>query len=147
MYRPPTVRRTAALLAALVAVAGLAAAGCSKSKPRYELPAYPSSTHASGVPDEVTAAGTIVRETRETPDGAKTVAEWCRRELVEKLGWTLKPGTATTFTDGNVEVVWRGASGPGTVTPLDPTRPGAQVLVLESNNSTLIKSWVFLPKE
>lgn len=118
--------------------------GCSK-KPTMDIPPYPNSTATASSPATESDAGTLYRLRRQTPDGVQTVAAFYREELVVKRGWTEGRGFGPTFTDGNLNVVWRGV-GPGEAKPVDPTRSGGQVTIYEDNNSTFVITWQHVPK-
>ncbi len=120
------------------------AAGCSK-KPTMDIPPYPNSMATASAPAVDSDAGTLYRLRRQTPDGVRSVAAFYREELVVKRGWTEQQGIGPTFSDGNLNVVWNGG-GPGEAIPVDPTRSGGQVTIVEDSDRTFIVMWQHVPK-
>lgn len=130
------------LVALLTLTLGLAPLGCGRNKP--VIPTYPSSDQYSMTPNVETDAGILYLLRRESPDGLSEVAEFYRKELVGKRGWTESRGLGPMFTDGNLHVTFNG-NGSGTAEPIDPTRRGGQVVVYEGQNRTLIATWEYVP--
>ena len=116
------------VLAALVSCAALLA--CKGSRPTMDLPVYPGSTQASSHPNQESAAGTLSRIRRQTPDGVNTVAAFYRKELGAGRGWSEVTSIGPAFSDGNLTVERPGQGGTGA--PADPSRPGGFVVVYEN---------------
>ena len=130
------------LLAAIVTVAALA--GCKSPGPAMDLPVYPGSAQASGIPSQESPEGTLYRVRRRTPDGVQTVSAFYRKELVEGRGWSETASMGPAFTDGNLPV-----ERPGQVNaagaPVDRSRPGGFVVVYEVDNATYVELWQWVP--
>ncbi len=110
-----------------------------------DIPPYPNSMATASAPAVDSDASTLYRLRRQTPDGVRSVAAFYREELVVKRGWTEQQGIGPTFSDGNLNVVWNGG-GPGEAIPVDPTRSGGQVTIVEDSDRTFIVMWQHVPK-
>jgi hypothetical protein len=117
--------------------------GCQKH-PTMDIPFYPGSSQASGIPNVETEAGTLIHMRRVTPDALRTVADYYRQQVVEQRGWSEQSALGPAFGDGNLQVERPGLN-TSTAAPIDPSRPGGFVVVYASQNATYIELWQYLP--
>lgn len=135
--------RLAAALAALSVSAALPA--CSKQE-ASRIPNYPGSAQASAAPNVESPAGTLVRVHRITPDSVHKVAAFYRDELAGKLGFAETYTIGPTFGDGNLQVEGPPGDTASSAAPIDPSRPGARVVVYEYDNKTYVEIFQHVPK-
>ena len=115
-----------------------------KAKPKIDLELYPGGSIAPTGGNVESIEGTLFKMKEVTPDGTKAVSEFFRKQLVEGKGWTEPvPGR---FTDGNIKVDLTYLEFQDADTPLDASKPGGMVAVIDASDRTFVKIWRYLPK-
>jgi hypothetical protein len=127
----------------LALLLSLALVGC-KAKVKIDLELYPNGSTAASGGNVESVEGTLFKVKQVTPDGAKTVNEFFRKQLVEGKGWT-EQGDGR-FTDGNMKMDLTYLEFQDSDSPKDASKPGGMVVVSEVTDRTFIKIWRFVPK-
>jgi hypothetical protein len=126
-------------LAALLALA-LALAAC-KNSPKPTLPRIPDSTLGHGGGTFETDQAVMFHTVYKYMGHSGQALAWYAPEM-EKRG---ARRAGETYVDDNV--VHTGGFGmDGTASPKDPTRPGVFMLVMETQEATLIDVWENVPR-
>jgi hypothetical protein len=129
----------------LFALLGLFTTTGCKRGPKPDLPNYPDSSQMRSGGNVEGEAATQFHTVLRSSANLRQVRAWYREELVQKRGWPDPGVNGDTFNDGNMTHAG-GFGVDGFGTPIDASKPGGYVQLVEERNAVLIDLWQSLPK-